>query len=117
MVDLLASALREGKSIPTILTEKFMCVAAGGSEDDKLGALLALTGRARRAVHDDVTILCVQFNDENLEDSSRRTLGEVFANFSYELKSGDSGKLHPKFLDVSHLMHQNLTSDPDTSDH
>jgi len=117
VAEVVTEAVYEGKSIATKLIEKFVARAAGGSEEEKLAALTALAGRSRRAIHDDVTIIVVEFDHEALSSPTRKSIGEAFTEFSYDTSKGESGKLHPKFLDVSSLMHPNLTSDPDTSDH
>jgi pyruvate dehydrogenase phosphatase len=105
VVDIVSEALLEEKSIPTRLIEKFVSKTTGGLEEDKLQVLFSMAPRARRALHDDVTIVVAGIDSERLPQSEEY-VSWVLSNFKLDAVPPQSPLAKSKLVDIAQLLSQ-----------
>lgn len=104
------------KTLPTKLIEQVIIKTTGGLEEDKLQCLFSMNHRTRRGLHDDVTIVVIEFDTDNVKDISQ--LGGAFSKFRFVPSQEQTLKSTPKLLDIAQLLaqipHDSENSDTDT---
>jgi pyruvate dehydrogenase phosphatase len=115
VIDMLADAVQEGKGIPTRMIEKFISKTTGGLEEDKLSVLFAMNPRARRALHDDVTIVEVEFDVDALA-AANPDISSLFSTFEFTQSPLMSQRSNPKLVDITQLLSQ-IPHDSENSDY
>lgn len=115
VVDMVADAVKDRTCIPTRMIEKFISKTTGGLEEEKLAVLFAMNPRSRRGLHDDVTIMAIEFDHETLSQSNP-DISHIFSRFEYIQTPSMSRLSNPRLVDISQLLSQ-IPHDSENSDY
>lgn len=113
VVEVAKTALSDGRCISTRLIEKVICSVTGGLDDNQLATLFAMNPRARRALHDDVTVISISLDTQDLNRTP--SIGELFMALEDPQHTEAEATLETRMIDIDKLIARAVT-DSECSD-